>query len=159
MTSEIPITNLISQAELAVVFRIWSDRQDKFLIKLGWFVFLIHASDFTVLKTNRIRSERVCDAAGCRDSCPQPPWAAGMAQEGQAAASAGSGNISNGLMNEVICSVIWWHTLKNSCSHFSEMSLLEDTKTSCLSAFGAQKQPSALGRRAASEGGFTWVTT
>lgn len=53
------------------------------------------------LKTDHMRSEQVCDAEGCGGYCPQPPGAAGIAEEGQAAASAGGGNASDGLGMEM----------------------------------------------------------
>lgn len=48
------------------------------------------------LKTDHMRPEQVCDAEGRGGYCPQPPGAARTAGEGQAAASAGGGNVSDG---------------------------------------------------------------
>lgn len=47
-TPEIPGTDLLTQAELAVVFRIRSDQQDKILIKLQRFPGLMDAPVFSV---------------------------------------------------------------------------------------------------------------
>lgn len=47
-TPEIPGTDLLTQAELAVVFRIRSDQQDKILIKLQRFPGLMAAPVFSV---------------------------------------------------------------------------------------------------------------
>lgn len=143
MTSEIPVTNLITQAELAVVFRMWSDQRDKILIKLEWFLALIDAAVSTVPE-NRPRTIRAgLWCWGMRERLSPSSPGRRDCREGPAAASAGGRNGSGGLGLEIANE--WGHLLGDRPKTPVEMPPAEDSRSPRWSGWGALGWPSALG--------------
>lgn len=103
------------------------------------------------LKTDRRRSERVCDAERCRSYCPQAPWGC---REGPAAASAGGGNGSGGLGLEIANE--WGHLLGDRSKTQVEMPPAEDSRSPCSRAEECSDDPVLWG---ALEGRFAWAAT